>query len=180
MWENAGDFMQQQGARASVGAKRSFDVSHAIALDMADDIDQHHGHRANRARSDRPAQSALMGEMFYEVGRQRVQVHRAVRSLLRIHVRASFQMVGVGALPCAVDSPCGWASASASSRTGSRSSWSSLHENRSRLGPDHDSRSLSQAPTGGRRGVRTHRGHSSAQCRQHRPEPSWRATASFA
>ncbi len=67
MWDNAGEFMQnklRQRVRAEV-----VEVSHAIALDMADDIDtimdiertvleaiEHH--------------KSLMGEMFYEVGRQ--------------------------------------------------------------------------------------------------------------
>lgn len=67
MWDNAGEFMQnkvRQQVRAEV-----VQVSHAIALDMADDIDS----IMDIERTVLEAiehQKALMGEMFYEVGRQ--------------------------------------------------------------------------------------------------------------
>jgi uncharacterized membrane protein YheB (UPF0754 family) len=67
MWDNAGEFMQnkvRQRVRAEV-----VEVSHAIALDMADDIDSIMDiERTVLEAIER--HKALMGEMFYEVGRQ--------------------------------------------------------------------------------------------------------------
>ena len=67
MWDNAGEFMQnkvRQKVRAEV-----VEVSHAIALDMADDIDSIMDiERTVLEAIER--HKALMGEMFYEVGRQ--------------------------------------------------------------------------------------------------------------
>lgn len=67
MWDNAGEFMQnkvRQQVRAEV-----VEVSHAIALDMADDIDSIMDiERTVLEAIER--HKALMGEMFYEVGRQ--------------------------------------------------------------------------------------------------------------
>ena len=67
MWDNAGEFMQnkvRQKVRAEV-----VEVSHAIALDMADDIDSIMDiERTVLEAVER--HKALMGEMFYEVGRQ--------------------------------------------------------------------------------------------------------------
>ncbi|MGB5311606.1 MAG: hypothetical protein WBN38_06005 [Polyangiales bacterium] len=67
MWDNAGEFMQnkvRQQVRAEV-----VEVSHAIALDMADDIDSIMDiERTVLEAIER--HKALMGEMFYEVGRK--------------------------------------------------------------------------------------------------------------
>lgn len=66
MWENAGDFMRNK-VRQQV-RREVVDVSHAIALDMADDIDRIMDiERTVLEAIDR--HRALMGEMFYEVGR---------------------------------------------------------------------------------------------------------------
>jgi len=66
MWDNAGEFMQNK-VRAQVRAE-VVDVSHAIALDMADQIDDIMDiERTVLEAIDR--NRALMGEMFYEVGR---------------------------------------------------------------------------------------------------------------
>lgn len=67
MWDNAGDFMQNK-VREHVRAE-VIDVSRAIAMDMADDIDS----IINIEQTVLEAMErhkALMGEMFYEVGRQ--------------------------------------------------------------------------------------------------------------
>ena len=67
MWDNAGEFMQNK-VRERVRAE-VVEVSHAIALDMADDIDSIMDiERTVLEAIDR--HKALMGEMFYEVGRQ--------------------------------------------------------------------------------------------------------------
>jgi len=67
MWENAGELMQNK-VREHVRAE-VIDVSHAIALDMADDIDEIMDiERTVLEAIDR--HKALMGEMFYEVGRE--------------------------------------------------------------------------------------------------------------
>ncbi len=67
MWENAGEFMQNK-VRERV-REEVVQVSHAIALDMADDIDSIMDiERTVLEAIDR--HKALMGEMFYEVGRQ--------------------------------------------------------------------------------------------------------------
>ena len=67
MWDNAGEFMQnkvRQQVRAEV-----VQVSHAIALDMADNIDSIMDiERTVLEAIDR--HKALMGEMFFEVGHQ--------------------------------------------------------------------------------------------------------------
>jgi len=67
MWDNAGEFMQnkvRQRVRAEV-----VQVSHVIALDMADNIDSIMDiERTVLEAIER--HKALMGEMFYEVGRQ--------------------------------------------------------------------------------------------------------------
>ncbi len=67
MWDNAGDFMQnkvRQQIRAEV-----VKVSHTIALDMADNIDSIMDiERTVLEAIER--HKALMGEMFFEVGRQ--------------------------------------------------------------------------------------------------------------
>jgi uncharacterized membrane protein YheB (UPF0754 family) len=67
LWANAGDFMRdkvRQQVRAEI-----VEVSHSIALDMADDIDSIMDiERTVLEAIDR--HKALMGEMFYEVGRQ--------------------------------------------------------------------------------------------------------------
>lgn len=67
MWANAGDFMQnklRQQVRSEV-----IEVSHRIALDMADDIENIMDiERTVLEAIDR--HRALMGEMFFEVGRQ--------------------------------------------------------------------------------------------------------------
>jgi len=66
MWDNAGEFMQdkvRQHVRAEV-----IEVSRAIAMDMADDIDSIMDiERTVLEAMER--HKALMGEMFYEVGR---------------------------------------------------------------------------------------------------------------
>jgi uncharacterized membrane protein YheB (UPF0754 family) len=67
LWDNAGEFMQNK-VRERVRAE-VVEVSHAIALDMADDIDSIMDiERTVLEAIDR--HKALMGEMFYEVGRQ--------------------------------------------------------------------------------------------------------------
>jgi uncharacterized membrane protein YheB (UPF0754 family) len=67
IWDNAGDFMRNK-VRDQVRAE-VIDVSHAIALDMADDIDRIMDiERTVLEAIDR--HKALMGEMFYEVGRK--------------------------------------------------------------------------------------------------------------
>jgi uncharacterized membrane protein YheB (UPF0754 family) len=67
MWDNAGEFMQnkvRQQVRAEV-----IEVSRAIAMDMADDIDNIMDiEKTVLEAMDR--HKALMGEMFYEVGRK--------------------------------------------------------------------------------------------------------------
>ncbi len=67
MWENAGEFMQnkvRQQVRAEV-----IDVSRAIAMDMADDIDKIMDiERTVLEAIERHKE--LMGEMFFEVGRK--------------------------------------------------------------------------------------------------------------
>ena len=67
LWDNAGEFMQNKirnQVRTEVVA-----VSHAIAMDMADDIDQIMDiERTVLEAMDRHKE--LMGEMFYEVGRK--------------------------------------------------------------------------------------------------------------
>ncbi len=66
MWDNAGEFMQstvREKVRAEV-----IEVSRAIAMDMADDIDDIMDiEKTVLEAMDR--HKALMGEMFYEVGR---------------------------------------------------------------------------------------------------------------
>ena len=66
MWDNAGEFMQdkvRQRVRAEV-----LEVARAIAMDMADDIDQIMNIEQTVLEAvDR--HKGLMGEMFYEVGR---------------------------------------------------------------------------------------------------------------
>jgi uncharacterized membrane protein YheB (UPF0754 family) len=67
MWDNAGEFMQnkvRERVRAEVIA-----VSHAIAMDMADDIDSIMDIEKTVLEA-MERHKALMGEMFYEVGRQ--------------------------------------------------------------------------------------------------------------
>ena len=67
MWDNAGEFMQNK-VRERVRAE-VIGVSHKIALDMADDIDRIMDiERTVLEAIDR--HRALMGEMFYEVGRE--------------------------------------------------------------------------------------------------------------
>jgi uncharacterized membrane protein YheB (UPF0754 family) len=67
MWDNAGDFMRNK-VRNHVRAE-VIEVSHAIALDMADRIDEIMDiERTVLEAIDR--HRALMGEMFYEVGRE--------------------------------------------------------------------------------------------------------------
>jgi uncharacterized membrane protein YheB (UPF0754 family) len=67
LWENIGEFMQEK-VRNRVRAE-VVEVSHAIALDMADQIDGIMDiERTVLEAVDR--HRALMGEMFYEVGRQ--------------------------------------------------------------------------------------------------------------
>ncbi len=67
MWDNAGEFMQNK-VRGIVRTE-VLDVSRAIAMDMADDIDQIMDiERTVLEAMDR--HKALMGEMFYEVGRK--------------------------------------------------------------------------------------------------------------
>ena len=67
MWENAGEFMQNK-VRERV-REEVVEISHAVALDMADDIDRIMDiERTVLEAIER--HKALMGEMFYEVGRQ--------------------------------------------------------------------------------------------------------------
>jgi uncharacterized membrane protein YheB (UPF0754 family) len=67
MWDNAGEFMQNK-VRNQVRTE-VVEVSHAIALDMADRIDEIMDiERTVLEAIDR--HRALMGEMFYEVGRE--------------------------------------------------------------------------------------------------------------
>ena len=67
LWDNAGSFMQNK-VRERVRAE-VVEVSHAIALDMADDIENIMDiERTVLEAIDR--HKALMGEMFYEVGQQ--------------------------------------------------------------------------------------------------------------
>jgi uncharacterized membrane protein YheB (UPF0754 family) len=67
MWDNAGEFMQNK-VRALVRTE-VLEVSRAIAMDMADDIDQIMDiERTVLEAMER--HKALMGEMFYEVGRK--------------------------------------------------------------------------------------------------------------
>jgi uncharacterized membrane protein YheB (UPF0754 family) len=66
MWDNAGEFMQNK-IRARV-REEVVQLSHSIALDMADDIDKIMDiERTVLEAIDR--HKALMGDMFYEVGR---------------------------------------------------------------------------------------------------------------
>ncbi len=67
MWDNAGDFMQNK-VREHVRAE-VIDVSRAIAMDMADDIDSIMNIETTVLEA-MERHKALMGEMFYEVGRQ--------------------------------------------------------------------------------------------------------------
>jgi len=67
MWDNAGEFMQnkvRERVRAEVIA-----VSHAIAMDMADDIDSIMDIEKTVLEA-MERHKALMGEMFYAVGRK--------------------------------------------------------------------------------------------------------------
>ncbi|MDH3200878.1 MAG: hypothetical protein OEM15_08300 [Myxococcales bacterium] len=67
MWDNAGEFMQNK-VRAQVRAE-VVEVSRAIAMDMADDIDAILNIEKTILEAvDR--QKGLMGEMFYDVGRK--------------------------------------------------------------------------------------------------------------
>ena len=67
LWDNAGEFMQNK-VRERVRTE-VVEVSHAIALDMADDIESIMDIEKTVLEAiDR--HKALMGEMFYEVGRQ--------------------------------------------------------------------------------------------------------------
>ena len=67
LWENLGSFMQNK-VRERV-RQEVVELSHAIAIDMADDIDQIMDiERTVLEAIER--HKALMGEMFYEVGRQ--------------------------------------------------------------------------------------------------------------
>ena len=67
MWDNAGEFMQNK-VREQVRAE-VIEVSRAIAMDMADDIDSIMDiEKTVLEAMDR--HKGLMGEMFYEVGRQ--------------------------------------------------------------------------------------------------------------
>ncbi len=67
LWDNAGEFMQNK-VRSQVRTE-VLEVSRAIAMDMADDIDQIMDiERTVLEAMER--HKALMGEMFYEVGRK--------------------------------------------------------------------------------------------------------------
>ena len=67
LWENLGTFMQNK-VRERI-RQEVVELSHAIAIDMADDIDQIMDiERTVLEAIER--HKALMGEMFYEVGRQ--------------------------------------------------------------------------------------------------------------
>jgi uncharacterized membrane protein YheB (UPF0754 family) len=67
VWDNAGEFMQGK-VRARVRAE-VIEVSRAIAMDMADDIDNIMDIEKTVLEA-MERHKALMGEMFYEVGRQ--------------------------------------------------------------------------------------------------------------
>ncbi len=67
MWDNAGEFMQDK-VRALVRTE-VVEVSRAIAMDMADDIDDIMDIEKTVLEA-MERHKALMGEMFYEVGRQ--------------------------------------------------------------------------------------------------------------
>jgi uncharacterized membrane protein YheB (UPF0754 family) len=67
MWDNAGEFMQNK-VRDHVRAE-IIEVSRAIAMDMADDIDSIMDIEKTVLEAMERHKS-LMGEMFYEVGRQ--------------------------------------------------------------------------------------------------------------
>ena len=67
MWDNAGEFMQHK-VREQVRAE-VIEVSRAIAMDMADDIDNIIDIEKTVLEA-MERHKALMGEMFYEVGRQ--------------------------------------------------------------------------------------------------------------
>jgi len=66
MWDNAGEFMQNK-VREQVRAE-VIEVSRAIAMDMADDIDKIMDIEKTVLEA-MERHKALMGEMFYEVGR---------------------------------------------------------------------------------------------------------------
>ncbi|MGB5284096.1 MAG: DUF445 family protein [Polyangiales bacterium] len=66
MWDNAGEFMQNK-VREQVRAE-VIEVSRAIAMDMADDIDEIMDIEKTVLEA-MERHKALMGEMFYEVGR---------------------------------------------------------------------------------------------------------------
>ena len=67
MWDNAGEFMQNK-MRALV-REEVIEVSRSMAMDMADDVDQIMDiEKTVLEAMDR--HKALMGEMFYEVGRK--------------------------------------------------------------------------------------------------------------
>ncbi len=67
MWDNAGEFMQNK-VRERVRAE-VIEVSRAIAMDMADDIDNIMDIEKTVLEA-MERHKALMGEMFYEVGRK--------------------------------------------------------------------------------------------------------------
>ena len=67
LWDNAGEFMQRK-VREHVRAE-IIEVSRAIAMDMADDIDEIMDIEATVLEAIE-RHKALMGEMFFEVGRQ--------------------------------------------------------------------------------------------------------------
>jgi uncharacterized membrane protein YheB (UPF0754 family) len=67
MWDNAGEFMQRK-VRDQVRAE-VIEVSRAIAMDMADDID-HIMDIEKTVLEAMERHKGLMGEMFYEVGRK--------------------------------------------------------------------------------------------------------------
>ena len=67
MWDNAGEFMQNK-VREQVRAE-VIEVSRAIAMDMADDIDKIMDIEKT-VLDAMERHKALMGEMFYEVGRR--------------------------------------------------------------------------------------------------------------
>ena len=67
MWDNAGEFMQSK-VREHVRTE-VIEVSRAIAMDMADDIDSIMDIEKTVLEA-MERHKALMGEMFYEVGRQ--------------------------------------------------------------------------------------------------------------
>ena len=67
LWDNAGEFMQNK-VRERVRAE-VVDVAHAIALDMADDVESIMDIEKTVLEAIE-RHKALMGEMFFEVGRQ--------------------------------------------------------------------------------------------------------------